>query len=130
MLIVNAAFVKENLPDEFKKLKAAFKEKKKPGLGVSINLDRSKKVLHLVFDPHKNMPQYIGRSYTANVGSIQITNKILCDDIWTLFGMPEKARRQFFTTKILAEVEGKKVFALTYDAQSAENKQALIQSKN
>ena len=123
-LMINQAFLRDHLPLELKGLND--KSRKSNGIGVAVNVDRQKKLLHIVFNPPKNVPQYLGKMYTKGSGTVNVTNKMLGDDIWTLFDMPDKVTKQFFEFEMHKEVEGRKVFRLSYNPKSEANAQALI----
>ena len=122
-LITNHAFFREHLPEYLPKIDVG---QKSTQIGVGVNIDRQNKIVHMVFDPPKDVPQYQGKMYGKGSRTVNVTNKMLGDDIWTLFDMGDKVTKQFFDFELLREVEERKVWKLTYDPKNELNTQAYI----
>lgn len=122
--VFNSAFVQDNEGEELQK-----KLNKNQKVGVALSIDRKAKVLYVLFDPPKEIPQFVGRNTHNNAANVQITNAVLVQDIWTLFEMPTYIGKQFLKYEIFKEAEGKKVWKLTYDPKMEDNMQLMAQYK-
>lgn len=104
-------------------------KKKKRDVGIGISVDRDNKCIFIVFDPGKEVPQFIAKHNADKSGTVTIMNKLLCEDLWLSFDFPMDVNRQFFTTELHQEVEGKKVFKISYDPELPINLNELIAAK-
>ena len=122
---VNRVWLKDNEPELYKKCDAH--KDKTINVGISIGFDRPNKRIHVVFDPPKNVPQWVSKLNQDKSGTITLSNKRLGEDLWETFGVPKKnylALKQYLTTEVSKEfgvVEGRKIYEFTYSKDSLQN---------
>lgn len=117
-LIWNQAFIKEALPHMIGK-----EPKREVKCLMLIHFDRKTKVITAVFDTPKDIPAYLLRkAYDASY-AMQITNKMLLEEMWSVFKIPQLVKRQEFDIKKGEVVDGLQTWVMTYNPRTANNTQ-------
>ena len=121
---INKKWIEDEMPE--------LKEPPKKGIrsmpvGVALSIDRDNKIIYMVINPPKDVSQYVGKKDYTTSGAIFLTNRMLGDDLWALLDFPGDAYKQFFDFEVWKEVEGSKVYKLTYNPDTEVNRNALLQ---
>jgi hypothetical protein len=122
---VNRVWLRENEKELYDR--CANSPSKTIDVGISMSFDRPNKTVIVVFDPPKDMPQWIAKLNQDKSGTITVSNKRLGEDLFDTFGIPStkyESIKQFLNTEVSKKyplVEGHKVYEFTYSQGSLQN---------
>lgn len=121
--VFNAAWIDAHLDEKTIKLMAPNK------LNLAVSIDRKEKAVFVVFNPPADIPQYPIRQTYKKSTSIQLTNKVLLEDLWELLNFPAFVGKQFLNAEKFKEVDGKVVYKCTYNPKASDNMQIMAAAK-